>query len=146
LESASSTGSTKQAESCPSGRPAFISVGEFGSKSRRVISSVELARQLLHLLLVAPYFASSRAITVATRQNISSGVLDRLPVEASFFRYACGKTAPKGAQPSTTKAPMRSPPDWKVVRQRARRSTRRARLASGTRKSARQPESGPRRA
>ncbi len=38
LESASSTGRTKHAESCPSGRPAFISVGELGSKSRRVIS------------------------------------------------------------------------------------------------------------
>jgi hypothetical protein len=35
---ASSTGSTKQALSCPSGRPAFIRVGELGSKSRRVIS------------------------------------------------------------------------------------------------------------
>jgi hypothetical protein len=38
LESASSTGSTKQAESCPNGRPAFISVGEFGTKSRLAIS------------------------------------------------------------------------------------------------------------
>ena len=35
---ASSTGSTKHAESCPSGRPAFISVGEFGSNRRCVIS------------------------------------------------------------------------------------------------------------
>ena len=35
----SSTGSTKQAESCPNGRPAFISVGEFGKKRRLVISS-----------------------------------------------------------------------------------------------------------
>ena len=35
----SSTGSTKQAESCPSGRPAFMRVGELGRKSRLVISS-----------------------------------------------------------------------------------------------------------
>ena len=39
LDSASSTGSTKQAESWPSGRPAFMSVGEFGSKRRCVISA-----------------------------------------------------------------------------------------------------------
>ncbi len=32
----SGTGSTKQAESCWSSRPAFISVGEFGRKSRRL--------------------------------------------------------------------------------------------------------------
>ena len=38
LESASSTGRTKQAESWPSGRPAFIRVGEFGTKSRLAIS------------------------------------------------------------------------------------------------------------
>ena len=36
---ASSTGSTKQAESCPKGRPAFIRVGEFGTKYRRAIIS-----------------------------------------------------------------------------------------------------------
>ncbi len=34
----SSTGSTKQAESWPSSRPAFISVGELGRNSRLVIS------------------------------------------------------------------------------------------------------------
>jgi hypothetical protein len=34
----SSTGRTKQAESCPSSRPAFINVGEFGISSRRVMS------------------------------------------------------------------------------------------------------------
>ena len=38
LLSASSTGSTKQALSWPRGRPAFMSVGELGSNSRRVIS------------------------------------------------------------------------------------------------------------
>ena len=38
LESASSTGSTKQAQSWPSGRPAFISVGELGMKSRFAMS------------------------------------------------------------------------------------------------------------
>ena len=35
----SSTGSTKHAESWPSGLPAFISVGEFGRNSRLVIIS-----------------------------------------------------------------------------------------------------------
>ena len=35
----SSTGSTKQALSCPSGVPAFIRVGEFGKKSRQLNSS-----------------------------------------------------------------------------------------------------------
>ena len=35
----SSTGSTKQAESCPSSRPAFISVGELGRNSRLVMRS-----------------------------------------------------------------------------------------------------------
>ena len=39
LESASWTGSTKQAESCPSGRPAFMSVGELGSKRPVVMRS-----------------------------------------------------------------------------------------------------------
>ena len=33
----SPTGSTKQAESCPRGRPAFMSVGELGRKSSSVI-------------------------------------------------------------------------------------------------------------
>jgi len=33
----SPTGSTKQAESCPSSRPAFIKVGELGKNSRLVI-------------------------------------------------------------------------------------------------------------
>ena len=33
----SATGSTKQADSCPNGRPAFISVGELGRKSSSVI-------------------------------------------------------------------------------------------------------------
>ena len=35
----SATGSTKQADSCPRGRPAFIRVGELGRKSRLVIIS-----------------------------------------------------------------------------------------------------------
>ena len=35
----SSTGSTKQAESWPKSRPAFIRVGELGKKSRPVIMS-----------------------------------------------------------------------------------------------------------
>ena len=38
-ESASLTGSTKHADNCPSGRPAFISVGELGSNPPVVISS-----------------------------------------------------------------------------------------------------------
>ena len=39
LERASSTGRTKQAESWPRGRPAFIRVGELGMKYRSAISS-----------------------------------------------------------------------------------------------------------
>ena len=39
LESESSTGNTKQAESWPRGRPAFISVGELGMNSRSAISA-----------------------------------------------------------------------------------------------------------
>jgi hypothetical protein len=39
LLSASSTGNTKHAESWPSGRPAFMSVGELGSNRRCVINS-----------------------------------------------------------------------------------------------------------
>ncbi len=35
----SSTGSTKHAESCWKGRPAFIKVGEFGMNSRLTINS-----------------------------------------------------------------------------------------------------------
>ena len=35
----SSTGRTKQAESCPSSRPAFIRVGLLGRNSRLVMSS-----------------------------------------------------------------------------------------------------------
>ncbi len=38
LERVSSTGSTKQAESWPRGRPAFIRVGEFGMNLRCAIS------------------------------------------------------------------------------------------------------------
>jgi len=37
--SESSTGRTKQAASCPSSVPAFMSVGEFGRNSRAVIAS-----------------------------------------------------------------------------------------------------------
>jgi hypothetical protein len=39
FESASSTGSTKQADSWPSGRPAFINVGLLGIQIRCAISS-----------------------------------------------------------------------------------------------------------
>ena len=39
FDSASSTGSTKHAESCPRGRPAFIRVGEFGIHARVAINS-----------------------------------------------------------------------------------------------------------
>ncbi len=39
LERQSSTGNTKQAESCPRGRPAFISVGELGIQARVAMSS-----------------------------------------------------------------------------------------------------------
>src|SRR5881409_3629568 len=40
LESASSTGSTKQADSWPRGRPAFIRVGELGIHTRGAIGPI----------------------------------------------------------------------------------------------------------
>ncbi len=39
VDSASSTGSTKQADSCPRGRPAFMRVGLLGIHTRVAINS-----------------------------------------------------------------------------------------------------------
>ncbi len=46
FERASSTGRTKHAESWPSGRPAFMRVGEFGIHTRVAISSKNVSARL----------------------------------------------------------------------------------------------------
>ena len=53
----SSTGRTKHAESCPSGRPAFMSVGELGRNSRLLIIFKNLLRQIF---ASPPYLISAR--------------------------------------------------------------------------------------
>ena len=54
LDSASSTGSTKQADSWPSGRPAFMRVGEFGIHTREAIRSKKVSPRPLTALSDAP--------------------------------------------------------------------------------------------
>jgi len=46
FERASSTGSTKHAESWPRGRPAFIRVGELGIHTRLAMSSKNVSAKL----------------------------------------------------------------------------------------------------
>jgi hypothetical protein len=69
----SSTGITKQALSCPSGVPAFISVGEFGRKSseasRRWKASCQRSASCAE-----PTSSSACATARATRWNSSAGV------------------------------------------------------------------------
>ncbi|OPY54075.1 MAG: hypothetical protein A4E51_01021 [Methanosaeta sp. PtaU1.Bin055] len=79
----SSTGRTKQAESCPRARPAFIRVGELGRNSPPVMTS-----RNLDAMAVAspPNLPSARATVRATRLNISSAVSATLP-ERSRRRY-----------------------------------------------------------
>ena len=50
----SSTGSTKHADSWPSGRPAFMSVGEFGIHTRVAISSKNVSARPSTALAEAP--------------------------------------------------------------------------------------------
>ena len=66
----SSTGSTKQAESCPRDRPAFISVGELGKKRP---SAIAVKYRSLHSPIACPC-APAAATLCATRQNSSVGV------------------------------------------------------------------------
>ena len=54
LERASSTGSTKHADSWPRGRPAFIRVGEFGIHTRVAISSKNASATVSTALPEAP--------------------------------------------------------------------------------------------
>ncbi len=54
FERQSSTGSTKQADSCPNGRPAFMRVGEFGIHTRVAISSKNVSARPSTALSEAP--------------------------------------------------------------------------------------------
>jgi len=81
----SSMGRTKQAESWPSSRSAFIRVGELGRKSRETIrdrNSVSVAL----ISALGSYRLSARAIALATRMNMSIGFSITLPF-SSFLRY-----------------------------------------------------------
>ena len=69
--SESSTGRTKQAASCCSGSPAFISVGELGRKrSSRISAKARSANAVAS----APCAVSASDTASATRRNISDGV------------------------------------------------------------------------
>ena len=69
----SSIGRTKQPDSCPCGRSAFTSVGEFGRKSRsRII--LENASAVFRTWLDGAPLRSAAATCHVTRENISSGV------------------------------------------------------------------------
>ena len=92
LESASSTGSTKQAESWPSGRPAFIRVGRVGHEEPAGHQVVERPWPPAPTASsVAPYLRSASATVRATRQNRSLGVSTGLP-PSSFTRYRFSST------------------------------------------------------
>ena len=77
-------GRTKQAESWPRGRPAFIRVGELGRKRRLVISSKNSSDRP-RMLACWLYFPSAAATASATRRNICSTVSTGLPF-SSFAR------------------------------------------------------------
>ena len=75
----SSTGSTKQAESCCRSRPAFMRVGEFGRNSSSAIMLEEFRRRGLQR---RPRHRSSRsawAMFSATRASMSAADLEGLP-------------------------------------------------------------------
>ncbi len=79
----SSTGRTKQAESCPRERPAFIRVGELGRKRPLIMTSLNFDAMALRS---SPNLASAPATCLATRLNIWSGVSTTFP-NSSRFRY-----------------------------------------------------------
>jgi len=54
FERASSTGSTKHADSWPRGRPAFISVGELGIHTRLAMSSKNVSARVSTARFEAP--------------------------------------------------------------------------------------------
>ena len=73
LERASSTGSTKQALSCPSGRPAFIERGRVGHELPVRHQPEERLGQLFHRARPTHHSGGpASAIVRATRQNRSS--------------------------------------------------------------------------
>jgi len=85
----SSTGRTKQADSCPKGSPAFINVGELGKNSRPAIISRNRRR---YCSASPPYLFSARATCPATRSSICSGASAILP-NSSRRRYRFSKTS-----------------------------------------------------
>lgn len=74
----SATGSTKHAESWPSGRPAFISVGELGRNFRLVISSKKRSDSAAVSAALSK-LASAAATASETRRNICSTVSHTCP-------------------------------------------------------------------
>jgi len=107
LSMESPTGSTKQAESWPSLRPAFMRVGEFGSISMRVISGKKRSCQAF-TASSPPSFRSASATERATRRNMSTGLSRGLPWR-SFLRYLRSSTrsafSPRGATASSPRGP-----------------------------------------
>ena len=82
LERASSTGRTKQADSCPRGRPAFMSVGELGMNLRSDMRSKNASASASTAPSDAPYFRSGSATVRATRQNRAAADSTGLPVSS----------------------------------------------------------------
>lgn len=91
FDSASSTGSTKQADSWPSGRPAFIRVGEFGMNIRSDIRSKNASASASTAPSDAPYLRSGSATVRDTRQNRSAADSTGLP-DSSRKRYRFSST------------------------------------------------------
>ena len=85
----SSTGKTKQAESCPSGVPALNRVGVLGTNSSFEIISLNISSLCSGL---PPNFASDRAIDFATLLKSPRGVSTIFSF-SSLSRYLCLKTS-----------------------------------------------------
>src|SRR6266853_6655385 len=113
FERASSTGSTKQADSWPRGRPAFISVGELGIHTRVAISSKTVSASPSTALSEAPYVLSGAAIVRATRPKRSSGPSTGRPA-SSLTRYRRSRTVTalglKASEPLEAEAVIRAHP------------------------------------
>ena len=79
----SPTGSTKQAESCPSSRPAFIRVGELGRNSKAGHHGIEFIGKGCGVRFLVE-FRVGGAMVSATRRNISTGVFQYFSVLVTF--------------------------------------------------------------
>src|SRR4029450_6354256 len=91
LERVSATGRTKQAESCPKGRPAFIRVGELGMNIRLAIRPKNASATASTAPVDAPYLRSGSATVRATRQNRSAASSTGWPA-SSLIRLAFSST------------------------------------------------------